>query len=84
MELDLHGKNLFQARTAVMSALARATAADYRLRIIHGHKQGSAIRDMVAVSLKTTRASSGWRAAPTPDRPFSYSESTLDPHKGAV
>ncbi|NLX83230.1 MAG: Smr/MutS family protein [Clostridiales bacterium] len=47
MELDLHGKNLFQARTAVMSALARATAADYRLKIIHGHKQGSAIRDMV-------------------------------------
>ena len=47
MELDLHGKNLFQAKTAVMSALARATAADYRLKIIHGHKQGSAIRDMV-------------------------------------
>lgn len=52
MELDLHGKNLFQARTAVMSDLARATAADYRLRIIHGHKQGSAIRDMVRSEFK--------------------------------
>ena len=47
MELDLHGKNLFQARIAVMSALARATAADYRLKIIHGHRQGSAIRNMI-------------------------------------
>jgi len=47
MELDLHGKNLQQARIAVASALARATAADYRLNIIHGHRQGSAIRDMV-------------------------------------
>ncbi len=47
MELDLHGKNLYQARIAVSSALMRATAADYRLKIIHGHRQGSAIRDMI-------------------------------------
>lgn len=47
MELDLHGKNLFQARIAVASALTRATSADYRLKIIHGHRQGNSIRDMV-------------------------------------
>lgn len=47
MELDLHGKNLFQARIAVMSALARARSSDYRLTIIHGHRQGSAIRNMI-------------------------------------
>lgn len=47
MELDLHGKNLFQARIAVASALTRATAADYRLKIVHGHRQGSAIKEMV-------------------------------------
>ncbi len=47
MEIDLHGMNLFQARNAVASALRRATAADYRLRVVHGHRQGSAIRDMV-------------------------------------
>mgnify|MGYP000954393743 FL=1 len=47
MELDLHGKNLFQARIAVMSALARARTSDYRLTIIHGHRQGSAIRSMI-------------------------------------
>lgn len=47
MELDLHGKNLFQARVALRSALARATSADYRLRVIHGYRGGSALKDMV-------------------------------------
>lgn len=52
MELDLHGKNLFQARIAVSSALTRATSADYRLKIIHGYRQGSAIRDMLREEFK--------------------------------
>ena len=38
MEIDLHGMNLFQARNAVASALRRATAADYRLRVVHGRR----------------------------------------------
>lgn len=53
MELDLHGKNLFQARIAVMSALSRATSADYRLKIIHGYRQGSAIKDMLREEFMT-------------------------------
>ncbi|MDO5022344.1 MAG: Smr/MutS family protein [Eubacteriales bacterium] len=47
MDVNLHGKNLYQARIAVRSALMRATAADYRIRIIHGYRGGTAIRDMV-------------------------------------
>ncbi len=47
MEIDLHGMNLFQARTALLGALRRVTAADYRLTVIHGYRGGSAIRDMV-------------------------------------
>lgn len=47
MELDLHGKNLFQARIAVQSALTRATGADYRLTVIHGYSGGTALRDMI-------------------------------------
>ncbi len=47
MELDLHGKTLAQARIAVMSALRRATSADYRLRVIHGYRGGNAIRQML-------------------------------------
>lgn len=47
MEIDLHGRNLYQARQMMMSALARATAADYRLRAIHGYTRGSAIKEML-------------------------------------
>lgn len=46
MELNLHGKNLFQARVALMSALKNARASDYRLRVIHGFQGGTALRDM--------------------------------------
>ncbi len=47
MDVDLHGKNLYQARIAVSSALKRATSADYRIRIIHGYRSGTAIKDMI-------------------------------------
>lgn len=47
MEVDLHGRNLYQARQMLMSALARTTGADYRLRVIHGYRGGRAIRDML-------------------------------------
>ena len=47
MELDLHGLTLQQARVAMMSALRRATPADYRLTAIHGYRGGSALREML-------------------------------------
>ncbi len=47
MEVNLHGKNLYQARIALRSALTSATGADYRIRVVHGFQNGTAIRDMV-------------------------------------
>lgn len=47
MEIDLHGMNLYQARIAMASAMKQVTKADYRMVVIHGHRQGSVIRDMV-------------------------------------
>ena len=47
MEINTHGKNVFQARIAVQSALKRATNADYRLRVVHGYQNGTAIRNKV-------------------------------------
>ena len=47
VELDLHGKNTYQARVAVDAALRRATAGTYRIRCIHGHHGGTALRDMI-------------------------------------
>lgn len=44
--LDLHGKNAFQARTAIDAALRRARGI-YRIRIVHGCHTGTALRDLV-------------------------------------
>ena len=47
MELDLHGKNAYQARVAVDAALRRAGRGTYRIRLIHGYHGGTALRDLV-------------------------------------
>lgn len=46
MELDLHGKNAYQARVAIDAALRRAGGGVYRLRLIHGYHGGTALRDL--------------------------------------
>lgn len=45
-ELDLHGKNRHQAAVAIDSAL-RKSAGVYRIRLIHGHNSGTAIRELI-------------------------------------
>ena len=45
--IDLHGKNVHQATVAVDAALRRAGLAVYRLRLVHGHHGGTALRDMI-------------------------------------
>lgn len=47
LELDLHGKNEYQAKVAIDAALRRAKASTYRLRLIHGYHGGTALRDMI-------------------------------------
>ena len=47
VEIDLHGKNAYQARIAIDAALRRANGATNRLRIIHGCNSGHALRDFV-------------------------------------
>ena len=44
--LDLHGKNKYQARIAIEAALRRSKGL-YRIRVIHGYHNGTALRDMV-------------------------------------
>ena len=46
VEIDLHGKNAYQARVTIDAALRRARAGTYRLRIIHGY-QGGTVRRVV-------------------------------------
>ncbi len=47
IEIDLHGKNVYQAKTTIDSQLDRASRAVYRLRLIHGYHGGTGIRDMI-------------------------------------
>ena len=47
IEIDLHGKNRYQARIAIDAALRRAQSGAMRLRIIHGCNGGTSLRDMV-------------------------------------
>ena len=46
-ELDLHGRNVHQARVAIDAALRRSGPATYRIRIVHGWNAGTALRDFV-------------------------------------
>ena len=47
LELDLHGMNTHQAKIAIDSQLKRAKGSVYRLRLIHGYRGGTALRDMI-------------------------------------
>ncbi len=46
LELDLHGKNVYQARIAINAALRRSRGV-YSIRLIHGHNAGQALREMI-------------------------------------
>lgn len=47
VELNLHGKNIYQAKVTIDAALRRAKNGTYRVRVIHGYNGGTALRDMV-------------------------------------
>ena len=47
VEVDLHGKNIYQARVTLDAALRRAGNGTYRIRCIHGYHSGTALRDMI-------------------------------------
>lgn len=55
IELDVHSMNRAQAKTYIDSQLKRAKKDIYQIKVIHGYRGGTAIRDMVR---KTYRESS--------------------------
>ncbi len=44
--LDLHGKSKYQARIAIEAALRRSKGL-YRIRVVHGCHNGTALKEMV-------------------------------------
>ena len=63
IEIDLHGKNTYQAKVSIDAALRRAGAATCRIRIIHGCNSGTALMDFVrseyAAHTKVRRIATG-------------------------
>ena len=47
IEVDLHTLSLDEARDVIDEALRHADMSVYRVRLIHGFNNGTAIRDMV-------------------------------------
>lgn len=47
-EIDLHGKNVYQARITLDAALRKAGGGVYRLRVIHGYHGGEALKKLTA------------------------------------
>lgn len=52
VELDVHGLNLYQAKTLIDSRLKSAPGSLYRIRVIHGYHGGTALRDMIRTRYK--------------------------------
>lgn len=47
VELDIHGMNGEQAKTAIEKKVCAAGSAVYRIRIIHGFHGGTRLRSMI-------------------------------------
>ena len=53
LELDLHGSSQYQARIRINAALRRAGRDVYRIRLVHGYRGGTALRDMIRREYKS-------------------------------
>lgn len=47
IEIDLHGLNKSQAKTAIDNQLKKAGGSVYRLRVVHGYHGGTELKDMI-------------------------------------
>lgn len=47
LEIDIHGMNKRQATVCLESTLRRAGRGVYRIRVIHGYRGGTELRDLV-------------------------------------
>ena len=52
VEIDLHEMNQNQARVMIDSRLKKAGKDIYRIRIVHGYRSGTALRDMIRKTYK--------------------------------
>lgn len=53
IEIDVHNMTKTQAITAIDAKLRRVNASVYRLRVIHGYRGGTVLRDAVRTHYKS-------------------------------
>ena len=51
LEIDIHGMTKRQAKTLLENRIMRAGGGVYRIRVIHGYRGGTELRDMVRSEL---------------------------------
>ena len=47
IEVDVHGMNQYQAKVKIQSILKKANQSHYIIRVIHGYRNGTVLRDMI-------------------------------------
>ena len=52
LEIDIHGMTKQQAKQYVVSQIMRAPKSVYRIKVIHGYRGGTELRDMVRREIK--------------------------------
>ena len=52
IEVDIHGMTRRQAKVHLEGVLRRADKSVYRVRVIHGYRGGTQLKDMVREELK--------------------------------
>jgi DNA-nicking Smr family endonuclease len=52
IDLDIHGMTKYQAKVYIDSQLKRAKADSYIIRVVHGYRNGTELRDMVRKEYK--------------------------------
>lgn len=51
-EIDIHGLTSYQAKVVIDGELKRARGDIYRLRIVHGYRSGTALKDFIKKEYK--------------------------------
>ncbi len=66
IEIDLHGMNCEQAKKEINAQVAKAASNVYRIRLIHGYRGGTQLRNMIKEEYsfgrnpKIKRMEQGW------------------------
>lgn len=53
IEIDVHGMNQYQAKIKIQSTLKKAPKGTYAIRIVHGYRSGTALKDMIRQTYRT-------------------------------